>query len=234
MRERLRRMLIAGLSWPPLARLLRPVLDRRTLRLLRRGLSIGAHTYGYDADTFRLFMLGARIEVGAYCSFGPEVRVLAGSEHMLDRPSTFPFTAALFDPAQGNAGEAIDRGPTVIGNDVWIGLGAVVLSGVRVGDGAVIGAATVVTRDVPPYAVVVGNPARIVRYRFPPDLRERLLRVQWWRWSEEQIRQMRPYLEGDVEGFLDEAERRHGLAEQPPELARLIAAAAPHLVTPER
>src|SRR5205085_10757007 len=137
-------------------------------------------------------------EVGAFCSFHPEARVLAGSEHVTTRASTFPFVARLFDPAMGNLEEAIDKGTTTIGNDVWIGMGAIVLSGVMVGDGAVIGAGAVVGKSVPPYAVVVGNPAHIIRYRFNSSTRRRLLALGWWDWSDEEIRAHRRWFMADI------------------------------------
>jgi acetyltransferase-like isoleucine patch superfamily enzyme len=174
---------------------------------LPRGVVVGRHTYGYDEDTFPIFTEGARILVGAFCSIGPEVRMHGGGRHVMSRATTFPLNARLFDRAKRNAADDSDTGPTVIGNDVWIGEGATVLAGVTVGDGAVIGARAVVSRSVPPYAVVAGNPARIVHYRFESDVRERLRAVAWWDWSDEQIRARKSWFMADVEEFLREAER---------------------------
>jgi acetyltransferase-like isoleucine patch superfamily enzyme len=145
---------------------IRRVLSFFALRVRRNpvlppGVVVGRHTYGYGVDTFQIFMPGARIEVGSLCSIHAESRIIAGSEHITTRASTFPFNPYLFAPVGGNV-EGIDKGPTTIGNDVWIGIGALVLSGVAVGDGAVVGAGAVVTKSVPPYAVVVGNPAQIL------------------------------------------------------------------------
>jgi acetyltransferase-like isoleucine patch superfamily enzyme len=173
------------------------------------GVRVGRHSYGFDAETFCVFMRDARIEVGAFCSIGPDVRILAGSEHITSRATTFPLNALLFDPEGGNALDAIDRGITTIGNDVWIGLGAIVLSGIVVGDGAVIGAGTVLSRSVPPYAVVAGNPARILRYRFDEETCSRLLRLQWWEWSDAEIAELKAPFMADVSVFLEQAERLH-------------------------
>lgn len=197
------------------------------------GVTVGRHSYGFDTKTFRIFMEHARIEVGSFCSIGPEVRILAGSEHITTRATTFPLNALLFDPAGGNALDAIDRGKTTIGNDVWIGLGAVILSGVLVGDGAVIGAGAVVGRSVPPYAVVVGNPARIIRYRFPDETRRRLLTLAWWEWDDDEVTALRQAFAGDVDRFLEQAERAHGPRPES-DLARMLRAMPPELMTPER
>jgi acetyltransferase-like isoleucine patch superfamily enzyme len=171
------------------------------------GVQIGRHTYGYDSDTFSMFTEGAGVVVGAFCSISPKVRILGGGEHFTTRVTTFPLHALMVDPAKRNGVDAVDKGPTVIGNDVWIGLGATILAGVTVGDGAVIGAGAVITKPVPPYAIVVGNPASVIRYRFDSEIRDRLLALRWWEWSDEEIRAREAWLSGDVESFLDEMER---------------------------
>jgi acetyltransferase-like isoleucine patch superfamily enzyme len=197
------------------------------------GVKVGRHTYGYDAATFRIFIVGSQIEVGAFCSFGPEVRILAGSEHITDRATTFPLNALLYDPSGGNAEDAIDRGVTTMGHDVWIGLGATVLSGVIVGDGAVIGAGAVVSKSVPAYAVVAGNPAQVIRYRFDQDTLRRLQAIAWWDWDDQEIRAFKPWFMGDVESFLREAERRHQPAPES-EHAKRLRMTSPDQMTPDR
>lgn len=100
------------------------------------------------------------------------------------------------------------QGNTVVGNDVWIGEGALVLSGITIGDGVVIGARAVVTKDVPPYTVVAGNPGRIVRKRFTDDQISALLSIQWWNWSKESITKAIPLLScEDVQKFIEYAKR---------------------------
>jgi acetyltransferase-like isoleucine patch superfamily enzyme len=177
------------------------------------GVTVGRHTYGHDKHTFQIFTEGARIKVGAFCSFAPEVRVLGGGEHVTTRASTFPLNALMFDPAKRNYPDDIDKGPTEIGNDVWIGLGATILAGVTIGDGAVIGARAVISKSVPPYAVVAGTPARIVRYRFGREIQSRLLALRWWDWDDEDIRRLQPWFMADAESFLEEMERQRGAAE---------------------
>lgn len=177
--------------------------------LLPRGLVVGRHTYG-PVDffaTFPMYTEGARTIVGAFCSISPECRILGGGEHAIDRASTFPLNARLFDPAGRTGLDSTDTGPTVIGNDVYIGVGAIVLSGISIGDGAVVGAGAIVSKSVPPYAVVAGNPARIIRYRFDGETRARLLALRWWNWTDERIGASLPWFMGDIESFLDEMER---------------------------
>jgi acetyltransferase-like isoleucine patch superfamily enzyme len=179
--------------------------------LVPPGLDVGRHTYG-PVDyyqTFPMYTEGARTLVGAFCSISPECRILGGGEHAIDRASTFPLNARLFDPAGRTGLDSTPTGPTVIGNDVYVGVGAIVLSGVTIGDGAVVGAGAVVTKPVPPYAIVAGNPARIIRYRFEPEARVRLLALAWWNWDDDQIQAALPLFMGDIEVFLDEMERAH-------------------------
>jgi acetyltransferase-like isoleucine patch superfamily enzyme/SAM-dependent methyltransferase len=200
---------------------------------LPKGVTVGRHSYGYDDQTFQIFMEEARIDVGAFCSIAVEVRILAGSEHITTRATTFPLNALLFDPPGGNSLDAIDRGTTIVGNDVWIGLGAVVLSGVAIGDGAVIGTGAVVSKSVPPYAVVAGNPARILRYRFNDETRQRLLALRWWDWSDEEITALRQSFMADVDAFIDEAERVHRPRPES-DLSRRLREMPPELLTPHR
>ncbi|MGO1738116.1 MAG: CatB-related O-acetyltransferase [Actinomycetaceae bacterium] len=132
-----------------------------------------------------------RLVIGRFTAIGPRATFLMpGGNHPMVGPSTFPFT--MF------GGDWTDRtmatfmgieqpGDTVVGNDVWIGRDATVLPGVRIADGAVVGAHAVVTKDVGPYEVVAGNPARVVRTRFSDDDVATLLRVRWWDWPTEAI-----------------------------------------------
>ena len=128
-------------------------------------ISVGRHTYGLTQDSFVLVQPWERIEIGSYCSFAEEVKLFGGAEHEAGI-STFPIASKLIDPF-GEHLDAATKGPLRIGNDCWVGMGAKVLSGVTIGDGAIVGAGAVVTRDVPPYAVVAGNPARILREVVP-------------------------------------------------------------------
>jgi virginiamycin A acetyltransferase len=90
------------------------------------------------------------------------------------------------------------KGPITIGNDVWIGTQCVILSGSTIGDGAVIAANSVVTADIPPYAIAAGSTAKVLRYRFSDAIIERLLNLQWWHWSRSKLEQNRALFEGDL------------------------------------
>lgn len=99
------------------------------------------------------------------------------------------------------------KGDIVIGNDVWIGKEATILSGVTIGDGAVVGCKALVAKDVPPYTIVGGNPAKVIKKRFPNDIIEKLLKIKWWDWEDEKIEKAIPLLlSNDMVAFLDFAE----------------------------
>lgn len=132
-----------------------------------------------------------RLIIGKFCSIACGAKfLLNGGNHRMASFSTYPF--AVFPGEWGGGGSASDawdnKGDIVIGNDVWVGYEAVILAGVKVGDGAVVAARSVVTKDVPPYAIVGGMPARPLRMRFGADVVETLLRLRWWDWEVARIR----------------------------------------------
>lgn len=129
--------------------------------------------------------------IGKFCSIGDHLQLYLGGNHRIDWISTFPFMSfnAWFPEAIDIPGHPVAKGNIVIGNDVWIGADVTIMSGVTIGDGAVVGAQAVVAKSVPPYGVVVGNPARLVRYRFDNDTIEKLLQLHWWDWPIERIKQ---------------------------------------------
>lgn len=149
-----------------------------TLRLIyakHLGVEIGMYTHG---GCFEQWAFDPHTTIGRYCSIASGVRAV---NH--NHPLAFKSTSGLFfNPALGYCNDwLVGFNPLVIGNDVWIGANAVILPEVNhVGDGAVIGAGAVVSRDVPPFAVVLGNPARVVKRRFPDDQIAALLQEKWW------------------------------------------------------
>lgn len=171
----------------------------------------------FGAFSYTHSPLHAELSVGRYCSIAQGL-TLFGDAHPVDRVTSSPST---FDRPDGAlrfiGGYLADHGvtsypifpfdgrpkPVSIGNDVWIGAQAMIAGGVTVGDGAVIGARSVVTKDVPPYAIVVGTPARVLRFRFPEATIARLLALQWWRFGPEVIQRLDPR---DIDRFLDAAE----------------------------
>jgi len=168
---------------------------------------IGRGTYADENLVIRTWAGSADLRIGSFCSFGPGVQLFLGGEHRPDWVTTYPFNVFL-DSAAQITGHPATKGDMVIGNDVWIGAEAMILSGVSVGDGAVIGARAVVARDVPAYGVVAGNPAVLIRSRFPPDVVSRLLRIRWWDWPDEKIARFMPLLlQPEIELFLAAAER---------------------------
>lgn len=171
-------------------------------------LTIGRFSYGIP----RVLTFGPsapRLDIGAFCSISEGVEILLNGDHRTDWVSTYPFRAQLRIEGMLEDGHPRTRGPVSIGNDVWLARDALVLSGVSIGHGAVVAARAVVTRDVAPYSVVVGNPAQHAKFRFPDEQIAALLALKWWSWSEEKIRQNISLLcSPDVGEFLD----RHRVA----------------------
>ncbi|SOC17768.1 CatB-related O-acetyltransferase [Stappia indica] len=169
--------------------------------ITRPTIEVGDYTYYHDEDhaaefetrnvLYHFDFIGDRLRIGRFCALATGARfIMNGANHPMHGFSTYPFAifgegwSDGFDMAELGVGY---RGDTVVGNDVWIGREAMILPGVTICDGAVIGAGSVVASDVPPYAIAVGNPARILRLRFPEDVIERLLAVAWWDWPADKI-----------------------------------------------
>jgi acetyltransferase-like isoleucine patch superfamily enzyme len=169
--------------------------------------SIGRHTYGepYVADLPN----NAQLRIGSFCSIAAGVTIVLGGNHRADWIALYPFTG-WHDRQQE---VCVTKGDVVIGNDVWIGLSATILSGVRVGNGAVIGAEAVVASDVPAYGIVVGNPARLVRKRFSDEQIATLERIAWWDWPDEKIKNALPLLlSANIAGLAEFAEKSRNFA----------------------
>ena len=150
-------------------------------------------THHYD-------FMGDKLIIGKFCSIARGVEfVMNGANHMLDCLTAYPFE--IIDEFKGlsrSFGERGNRGDTVIGNDVWIGQNATILPGVHIGDGAIIGANAVVAKDIPPYAIAVGNPAVIKKYRFEEETIKLLLELKWCDKDIEEIKKLIPLLTSDL------------------------------------
>lgn len=164
--------------------------DQKRRALASGQLAMGRGSYGapvvraYPGDS-------ARVLIGSFVSIAEEVEFFPGGNHHAGRVTTYP---PYLVPGGGAYEAPATKGDIHVGNDVWLGRGATILSGVTIGHGAVVGARAVVASDVRPYAVVVGNPAREVRRRFGDEQVEALLRIAWWDWPDDLIRERAPLL----------------------------------------
>lgn len=158
----------------------------------RPNIEVGDFTYYDDPDGVQNFennvlyhfpFVGDRLRIGKFCAIARGVKfIMNGANHQMSGISTYPFFifGHGWEHARPTEEELPYKGDTVIGNDVWIGYDALIMPGVQIGDGAIIAARSVVAADVPPYAIVGGNPARVVRERFDTDSVRRLLAIAWW------------------------------------------------------
>lgn len=146
----------------------------------------GRHTYGNP----KIFGEQSKIICGNFCSISDFAQFDCGYQHPVDCITTFPFNQKFPELEAGGKYKNFSpttRGDITIGNDVWIADNAVIRSGVKIGDGAIIGNSAVITKNVRPYAVMVGNPAQALRFRFSLEITDALLNIKWWNWSDEKI-----------------------------------------------
>lgn len=196
---------------------LKPLVDRPNV-------SIGEFTYYDDPRAPERFLddcvlyhydfLGDRLVIGRFTAIAAGVRFLMnGCNHAMTGLSTFPFGIFGCGWEEGFDFETIRaglKGDTVVGNDVWIGAEATIMPGVSIGDGAIVATRAVVASDVPPYAIVAGNPARVVRRRFSEETVGRLLAVAWWNWPVEKIGAHLDAIRGDDVAALERAAKGVG------------------------
>jgi acetyltransferase-like isoleucine patch superfamily enzyme len=157
-------------------------------------IEVGINTYGDDdIKIIGGYDEGTKLIIGKFCSIAQGVVVFLGANHRVDWFSTYPFGhihETTFPKVKKNHGHPATKGDVIIGNDVWIATNAVIMSGVKIGDGAVIGAYSIVTKDVPPYTIVAGNPAKQIRKRFSDDVINKLLELKWWDKPESEINEI--------------------------------------------
>jgi acetyltransferase-like isoleucine patch superfamily enzyme len=180
--------------------------------------TVGRRTYG--TPLVHRWPNDSRLVIGSYCSIATGVQILLGGEHVTEWGTTYPF-AELIPEAVGARLIGRSKGDVHIGSDVWIGHDAIILSGVTIGSGAVIGARCVVTKDVAPYAIVGGNPARFIRHRIAPEFIPAMLKIAWWDWPETRIIGKLPLLlSPDIRSFVAGAEAEVFEPASPPEATR--------------
>ena len=157
---------------------------------------VGDFTYFEKHVTHHYDFIGDKLIIGKFCQIGAGVEfVMNGANHQMNAVSTYPFYIfGSWDQSAPSKEDLPFKGDTVVGNDVWIGQNSTILPGVHIGDGAIIGLNSVVTRDVPPYTIVAGNPAKAVRKRFDDELIDLLLKLKWWDKSVEEINALIPLL----------------------------------------
>lgn len=159
---------------------------------------VGDYTYYDDFETVENFeknvkylfdFVGDKLIIGKFCMIASDVTfIMNAANHLSDAVSTFPF--GIFGGDWSNAMDGKEypsKGDTVVGNDVWIGYGATIMPGIKIGDGAIIATKSVVTKDVEPYTIVGGNPAKVIRKRFSEEKINDLLESEWWNWPIEEI-----------------------------------------------
>lgn len=139
---------------------------------------------------------GGKVTIGQFCSIARNVSMQV-SNHVMNRPTTYPIFKNIFK--EENIGEFVIRGNISIGNDVWIGAHALILSGATIHDGAVIAANSVVTGEIPAYAIVAGSPAKVIKYRFKEDVIADLLAKKWWDWPIETIKSEKEFFKTNLQ-----------------------------------
>jgi acetyltransferase-like isoleucine patch superfamily enzyme len=163
----------------------------------------GDYTYGYDNLTIKDFETGEKLRIGKFCSLSSKITILLGGGHPTRNVSTYPFGVLDTDKFRGAINKEKSIKDTTIGKDVWIGHGVTILTGITIGDGAVIAANSNVIKDVDPYSIVGGNPAKFIKKRFTDEQISHLLEIKWWDLSDEKINEILPYIcSEDIDGFI--------------------------------
>jgi len=169
-------------------------------------MSFGKYTYG--SPNIHWENENAELVVGSFCSIAGNVNIYLGGNHRTDWVTTYPFGTInqnIFDKSTG-VGHPSTKGDVIIGHDVWIGTNATIMSGVTVGDGAVIANNSHVVKNVEPYSLVGGNPAKFIKYRFTPEQIEQLLEIKWWNWDDEKINNLSTLLcNNNIDEFINSA-----------------------------
>lgn len=176
-----------------------PLLKRKAInRDLKKEIQIprGKHTYGPEPELVGpLWLINQLIQgskIGNFCSIAGGLKYIFRGKHMVDWVSTYPFRELWKMDVPLN--DLAPHDPIIIGNDVWIATNVKIMQGVKVGDGAVIAQESFVTKNIPPYSIVGGYPAEVIRFRFSESQIAELLQITWWNWDDDAIRKIVPYL----------------------------------------
>ncbi|QWE26860.1 CatB-related O-acetyltransferase [Polynucleobacter sp. AP-Ainpum-60-G11] len=159
-------------------------------------ISIGRFSYGFENISIKQWGEGAPLAIGSFCSIATDVSIFLGGNHRTDWVTTFPFGHIYQSELGGDSikGHPSTKGGVTIGNDVWIGSGVTILSGVSIGDGAVLSANSTIAKNVMPYEIVGGNPARSIKQRFDQDVINLLLKLKWWELPLDSIKEIETIL----------------------------------------
>ena len=160
--------------------------EKKTRRFKNRYPQYSIDRGSYGVPEVHDWNEGSTLKIGAFCSISAYVQIFLGGEHRPDWVTTSPLSVMFENDIIEDHSRS--KGDVIIGNDVWICANVTILSGITIGDGAVIANGAIVTRDVEPYSIVAGNPAKIIKYRFSPEVIDQLLRISWWNWPETLIR----------------------------------------------
>lgn len=167
-------------------------------------MQFGKYTYGVPNVLYA--GSGAQLKIGNFCSIAKGVTIYLGGNHRSDWVTTYPFghiNNLVFNGFNG-AGHPSTKGDVVIGNDVWIGSNATIMSGVCIGDGSVIANNSHIVKDIEPYSMVGGNPAKFIKFRFTPEQIKSLLEIKWWDWDDDKINKFTPLLcNNDINAFIN-------------------------------
>ncbi|ACB50049.1 acetyltransferase, trimeric LpxA-like protein [Crocosphaera subtropica ATCC 51142] len=155
--------------------------------------------YNFEKNVLYHFdFIGDKLIIGKFCAIASDVKfIMNGSNHPLNYFTTYPFSIFGHSWENTMSVEGTFKGDTIIGNDVWLGYNSLIMPGIKIGDGSIVAANSVVTKDVEPYTIVGGNPAKVIRKRFSNEVIDLLLELQWWNWSIEKITENIPILCSD-------------------------------------
>jgi len=159
-------------------------------------MTVGRFTYGVENIITHFPHEGSNLHIGSFCSIARNMTIFLGGDHRTDWISTFPFGHIYQNELSGLGidGHPASKGSVVIGNDVWAGMTVTIMSGICIGDGAIIAANTHVVKDVPAYSIVGGNPSKVIKQRFSDEIIDMLLQLKWWDLPLDVINQIVPKL----------------------------------------